>query len=961
MTQISQLDSISWLHQQRHRAINAQLALILVLGAPGLAEDVWRLLSGFGYTFALPYYLIVYILVAALFFLRRLSDQWRALAFSSILYAFGVFAFYSGWLAGSGRVALLALIVVTAFFASPHAGFFAAGLSIATYAFFALAFNGGWLVLRSLPDPTSPPPMLIEGIGFVISIGIVVISQWFFAQALLAAARANREARGTRALLTERAKELEVINLLLSNSRSSFYNIVERSADGVVVIDRNKNVCFVNHAAEAFFQRSRDESLGNPAPFPVLTDEVVTLDVFHQGTEKGVAELRVVKTEWEGKPAFLALLRDVTEREKTEAALRESEALYRRAIEAAGAVPYYQDYARNTYAFMGSGIQKMTGYAPEEMTPQVWNSLVLELSLLGEAAQLDRQEALRRARAGQSKVWQADARIRARDGQVRWVNDAAVGLFDERGIPRGAIGILQDITERKQAEEALRESEHKFRTFVEQSSEGLVLSDEQGVVIEWNRAQEELSGIPHHEVLGIPLWDAQSRMVIPAHRSPEGYAALQTMILAALQAGSAPFLDKPQEIEVYRTDGRQTFVQQTAFPIKTDKGYRLGSISRNITERKRAEEALRASEARFRALTENSSDMIMLLNPDATFRYASSSVQRLMGYAPESLTGRNILELVHPDDLARVQSETALLMQGHPGLREYTVARVRHADGTWHFHEAVGTNLLDDPAVAAVVMNSRDITVRKQAEAEREKLITELETKNAELERFTYSVSHDLKSPLITIRGFLGFLEKDAIAGDAERLKSDIARITEATTKMHRLLDELLELSRVGRLINPPEDVPFESIAGDAIEAVRGRIEKRGVQVEVADTMPIVSGDRTRLSEVVQNLVDNAVKFMGNQPNPRIEIGTRGTESGGKAILFVRDNGIGIEPRYQEKVFGLFDKLDPRSEGTGVGLTLVKRIVEVHGGRIWVESQLGQGATFCFTLPTASVENLPPR
>jgi len=154
MTQISQLDSISWLHQQRHRAINAQLALILVLGAPGLAEDVWRLLSGFGYTFALPYYLIVYILVAALFFLRRLSDQWRALAFSSILYAFGVFAFYSGWLAGSGRVALLALIVVTAFFASPRAVFLRQGsVSRPMLSSLWLSMGGGWFCVHSLTQP----------------------------------------------------------------------------------------------------------------------------------------------------------------------------------------------------------------------------------------------------------------------------------------------------------------------------------------------------------------------------------------------------------------------------------------------------------------------------------------------------------------------------------------------------------------------------------------------------------------------------------------------------------------------------------------------------------------------------------------------------------------------------------------------------------------------------------------
>jgi signal transduction histidine kinase len=246
----------------------------------------------------------------------------------------------------------------------------------------------------------------------------------------------------------------------------------------------------------------------------------------------------------------------------------------------------------------------------------------------------------------------------------------------------------------------------------------------------------------------------------------------------------------------------------------------------------------------------------------------------------------------------------------------------------------------------------QDVALRQVAEAERERLIAELEARNTELERFTYTVSHDLKAPLITIRGFLGFVESDAQAGNAERLREDMGRIIEATDKMQRLLTELLELSRIGRMMNPPQAAPFEAIAREALAQVHGRLEAGGVQVELAANLPTVDGDRIRLVEVVQNLVDNAAKFMGPQPAPRIEIGQRGRDTDGKPILYVRDNGQGIEPQYHERVFGLFNKLDPLSEGTGVGLALVKRIVEVHGGRIWLESEgAGQGATFCFTLP----------
>jgi signal transduction histidine kinase len=248
-----------------------------------------------------------------------------------------------------------------------------------------------------------------------------------------------------------------------------------------------------------------------------------------------------------------------------------------------------------------------------------------------------------------------------------------------------------------------------------------------------------------------------------------------------------------------------------------------------------------------------------------------------------------------------------------------------------------------------------DITERKQAANEREALIAELETQNAELERFTYTVSHDLKSPLITIKGFLGFLKQDAGSGNVGRLEHDIEIISDATETMQRLLDDLLELSRIGRLSNSPEPVPITDLARKAAATVAGTLHEYGVQVRIAPDMPVVVGDRTRLRELYENLIGNAARFMGDQPQPQIEVGTR--ESDEETIFYVRDNGIGIEAQYQDQIFGLFEKLDPTSEGTGIGLAIVRRIVETHGGRIWVESEgAGHGSTFCFTLPDEGQE-----
>ena len=255
--------------------------------------------------------------------------------------------------------------------------------------------------------------------------------------------------------------------------------------------------------------------------------------------------------------------------------------------------------------------------------------------------------------------------------------------------------------------------------------------------------------------------------------------------------------------------------------------------------------------------------------------------------------------------------------------------------------------------VAIALENARLFSDLQAELAARKALILELENKNAELERFTYTVSHDLKSPLFTIRGFLGYLEQDALAGDHERLKTDIRRITDATDKMQRLLNELLELSRIGRLMNAPSSLSFGELASEALELVYGRIAERGIAVHIEPDLPSVYGDRPRLVEVLQNLLDNAAKFMADQPEPCIHIGMQRSEQG-QPIFYVRDNGMGISPEHHERVFDLFNKLDPHTDGTGIGLALVRRIIEVHGGRIWVESEAGKGATFFFTLPLSA-------
>lgn len=252
------------------------------------------------------------------------------------------------------------------------------------------------------------------------------------------------------------------------------------------------------------------------------------------------------------------------------------------------------------------------------------------------------------------------------------------------------------------------------------------------------------------------------------------------------------------------------------------------------------------------------------------------------------------------------------------------------------------------------IIQHRGLIARRQGlESERELMIVELRAKSSELEKFAYTVSHDLKSPLVTIQGFLGLLKQAIGRRELENVEADIERISRATRKMNKFLDEILELSRAGAVLGEPKTVPLGELAREAVRLVGGRLSERGVTVKIDPDLPAVSGDRTRLLQVLQNLLDNAVKFMGSQAAPRVEISA--WREADNVVCRVRDNGMGIEPRHQEQIFGLFGRLDTDREGSGIGLSLVKRIVESHCGEVWVESEgLRRGSSFYFTLPRAT-------
>jgi PAS domain S-box-containing protein len=504
-----------------------------------------------------------------------------------------------------------------------------------------------------------------------------------------------------------------------------------------------------------------------------------------------------------------------------------------------------------------------------------------------------------------------------------------------------ASALRRSLREARTSERALRASEASFTKAFRSSPVVMVITSlDDARILDVNDAFSSATGFGREQVVGSLTRD------VPMFVDPSEAEAIRSAMLARGAVRGEPLRLRSRSGDTLWTLVSGEEVELDGRPCA------LYAVT-DITARKRAEDALAASEERYRLISEVSSDYTFSnrLGEDGRFHleWVAGAFERITGYGFEEYVARGGWPAaLHPDDVEQDARDLSEIYANRPVVTEVrTITRTGAVRWVRVYAHPVWNEA--ENRLAGIHGAVQDVTEERQAAAEREALLRELAAKNAELERFSYSVSHDLKSPLITVQSFIGFLEQDAVSGNLERLRSDIARIRAATEKMQRMLNELLELSRIGRVTSVTAEVRLADLAHEAVALVRGRLDHAGVVVEIAQDMPVVGGDRGRLLLVLQNLLDNAVKFMGGREQPRIEIGSRRED--GRTVFYVRDNGIGIDPRHHERIFGLFEKLDPASGGTGLGLALVERIIETHKGAIWVESQgEGHGTTFCFTL-----------
>jgi PAS domain S-box-containing protein len=544
-------------------------------------------------------------------------------------------------------------------------------------------------------------------------------------------------------------------------------------------------------------------------------------------------------------------------------------------------------------------------------------------------------------------------RIRRGDnGEVRWMHGRAKLLRDAAGRPRQMIGIQMDITEHRQAEQQMRQQAILLELTPDPT---WVWSQGDGIRF-WNRGCEQLYGYSRQEALGKSP-HSLLKTIFPA--SPEEFH------LELERDGSWA-----GELRHTTRDGRQLVVESWMRQLDIDGKSMVLEATRDITDRKQAELAVKESERRLVLALEAGGSSVWEVDVASGAVMYLGEFTATLGYVPHELgTLDGCLAIVHDDERKDMLEDIDKLVRGFLDNTSLE-CRLRAKDGTWRwvaFQAIAGERDARGKAVR-IVGTTTDITRRKLAEAQIQSLNAELEQRvrnrtielehaneallhsNMELQHFAHATAHDLQTPLRSIAGFAQLVQQEVHGRGNERVDEWLSQVVSNTKRLQVLIQELLAYSRLDAQARPFERVDLRQLFDEVVASLAAVIQETGAEISCGP-LPIVSADRTQLAQLLQNLIENGIKYNRAKP-PRVVVACERRE--GEWLFSVADNGIGIDPRHHDRIFEIFRRLHTYAQvpGSGIGLTLCRRIVERHGGRIWVESPPGEGSTFYFTLPT---------
>jgi PAS domain S-box-containing protein len=501
---------------------------------------------------------------------------------------------------------------------------------------------------------------------------------------------------------------------------------------------------------------------------------------------------------------------------------------------------------------------------------------------------------------------------------------------------------IRDITVRKRAEKHLAQMEGRYRGLLEAAPDAMVVVNPSGEIILLNVQAERQFGYRRDELVGQKV-----KNIIP-----EGFA--ERLIADGTRTAAealAQQIGTGLELNGRRKDGSEFPIEIMLSPLKSAEGILVTAAIRDITEHKRVEDALRLNEERFRLIVSNVKDYAnIMLDTEGLIVSWNQGAERIKGYRAEEIIGQHFSRFYDAEDLRNGVPARELKQTIETGRFEGEGWRVRK-DGSRFLANIVITALRDEKGrLRGFGKITRDITERRQAEEALMKTMAELKRSNEELGQFAYVASHDLQEPLRMVASYTQLLAqryKGRLDSDADEF---IGYAVDGCNRMQRLIQDLLSYSHAGTNIGVLRKISVEKALEEAMANLQVTIKESGAVV-THDSLPTILTDDAQLVQVFQNLIGNAIKYHGTEA-PRVQVSAT-NNAGNEWIFSVRDNGLGIEPQYFERIFILFQRLHGQKEfeGTGIGLAMCKKIVDRLGGRIWVNSQPKHGSTFFFALP----------